>query len=426
MTTIQRFLMVMLLLMMATPAGAVFHLWRMTELYSNADGTVQFLEFGVDVSGEQFIGQHGLTATSGGVTHSFVFPSDLVGNTAGRTFIVATEGFAALGVLTPDYVVPNGFFFKDGGFINFAGVDNWEHLALPANGSASLYRDGTQATNSPQNFAGQTAVLTAASQAALNFQALWWKSPAGSESGWGVNITHQGDTLFATWFTYDVDGSGMWLVVSDARKSAGNTYSGALYRTTGPAFSSVPFDPAQIAVTQVGSATFTFTDADNGTFAYVVGGISQSKPITRQVFSSPVSACAASASSSTRQSYQDLWWRSPAGSESGWGVNITHQGDILFATWFTYDAGGRGLWLAVPDARMTSTGNYTGTLYRTTGPVFSASPWNPALVTVTPVGTATFSFPDGNTGTFAYTFNGVSQTKSILRQAYASPLTICH
>ena len=33
--------------------------------------------------------------------------------------------------------------------------------------------------------------------------------------------------------------------------------------------------------------------------------------------------------------YQDLWWN-PA--ESGWGVNFTHQGDIIFATWFTYDA----------------------------------------------------------------------------------------
>ena len=36
-------------------------------------------------------------------------------------------------------------------------------------------------------------------------------------------------------------------------------------------------------------------------------------------------------------SYEGLWWNSPANSESGWGLNITHQGNILFATWFTYD-----------------------------------------------------------------------------------------
>ncbi len=37
--------------------------------------------------------------------------------------------------------------------------------------------------------------------AVTNYQGLWWNAPAGSESGWGINFAHQGDTLFATWFT---------------------------------------------------------------------------------------------------------------------------------------------------------------------------------------------------------------------------------
>ena len=117
-----------------------------------------------------------------------------------------------------------------------------------------------------------------------NVQGLWWKSPAGSESGWGVNLTQQGDILFATWFTYDTDGRGLWLVMPAGAKGAGNAWSGTLYRTTGPAFNAVPFNPAQVVATEVGTATFTFTDGDNGTFAWVVNGVSQSKPITRQVF----------------------------------------------------------------------------------------------------------------------------------------------
>jgi hypothetical protein len=40
-----------------------------------------------------------------------------------------------------------------------------------------------------------------------------------------------------------------------------------------------------------GSATFTFTDAANGTFAYSVDGITQSKPITRFVFALPATTC---------------------------------------------------------------------------------------------------------------------------------------
>src|SRR3954469_24052414 len=40
--------------------------------------------------------------------------------------------------------------------------------------------------------------------------------------------------------------------------------------------------------------------------------------------------------------YQGLWWN-PA--ESGWGLNTTHQGNILFATLFVYAGDGQPLWL---------------------------------------------------------------------------------
>ena len=40
-------------------------------------------------------------------------------------------------------------------------------------------------------------------------------------------------------------------------------------------------------------------------------------------------------SGATTPNYEGLWWRSPAGSESGWGINFAHQGDVIFATWFT-------------------------------------------------------------------------------------------
>ena len=46
--------------------------------------------------------------------------------------------------------------------------------------------------------------------------------------------------------------------------------------------------------------------------------------------------------------YTGLFWNSPAGSESGWGINFAHQGDVIFATWFTYDLTGKAWWLAMP------------------------------------------------------------------------------
>jgi len=64
-------------------------------------------------------------------------------------------------------------------------------------------------------------------------------------------------------------------------------------------------------------------------------------------------------------------------------------------------------------------------LVRTSGPPFSASPFNPALVTRSDVGTATFTFSDGNHATFAYTVGNVTQAKAITREVFASPGTVC-
>jgi hypothetical protein len=257
------------------------------------------------------------------------------------------------------------------------------------------------------------------------WQGLWWKSPAGSESGWGMNVAHQADVIFATWFTYDSTGKAWWLSMTAPLVSGGNRFTGTLYRTDGPAFSSVPFNPAQVVPTAVGTGTLTFTNADNGTFAYTVNGVTQSKAITRQVFG-PLPTCqfGVQANLAAAGNYQDLWWNSPPGSESGWGVNITHQGDTLFVTWFTYDVDGSPLWLSATAQKTTANG-YTGTLYRTTGPPFSAMPWSPAAVTITQVGTLTLTFADGNHATFAYTVNAVSQAKQITRQVFRAPGTVC-
>ena len=270
------------------------------------------------------------------------------------------------------------------------------------------------------------AVRAAAQLAAggVNYEGLWWKSPPGSESGWGMNVAQQGDVIFATWFTYDATGKAWWLSMT-ANASAPNVFSGTLYRTHGPAFSTVPFNPANVTATAVGNGTLAFSDANNGTFAYTVNGVSQTKAITRQVFG-PLPACTfgAQADLSLATNFQDLWWAAPAGSESGWGVNFTQQGTTIFATWFTYDVDGSPLWLSAT-LTPTAANAFGGTLYRTTGPPFNAVPFDPSRVTLAPVGTLTLTFANGNAASFAYTVNGVSQVKSITRQVFRSPGTVC-
>ena len=82
------------------------------------------------------------------------------------------------------------------------------------------------------------------------------------------------------------------------------------------------------------------------------------------------------------------------------------------------------MWLFAT-APKTGAGMYAGTLYRTTGPPFNALPFDPSKIVATQVGTVSLSFTNGNAGNFAYTFNGVSQTKAITRQIFVAPGTIC-
>jgi hypothetical protein len=201
-------------------------------------------------------------------------------------------------------------------------------------------------------------------------------------------------------------------------------YSGEVYRTTGPAWDSATFDGSRVHVEPVGVASFFFGNASSGTFEYTVNGVSQSKAITRQEFAA-MPACELGGPAGAEPNFQDLWWRSPAGSESGWGLNVAHQGDIVFATWFTYGANGEGVWFVLPAGTKTGTRTYSGELYRTTGPAFSASPWNGSQVHVTPVGSASLAFADADNGTFTYTVDGRTSSKAITRQVYAAPKTVC-
>jgi hypothetical protein len=131
---------------------------------------------------------------------------------------------------------------------------------------------------------------------ATNFQDLWWAAPASAESGWGVDFTHQGDTIFAVWFTYDLDGTPLWLSAS-AAKIAPGIYTGTLVRTTGPAYDGAVFDPRNVTRTAVGALTIAFADGNRATYAYTLtpagpeSTVTQAKTITRQVFAPPGTVC---------------------------------------------------------------------------------------------------------------------------------------
>jgi hypothetical protein len=130
------------------------------------------------LNGENFLSGHTLTSTQGGTTQTFTFNKDLPGGSMGGyggmpsptafTYVlIATQGFAQLGLVTPDYIIPNGFLPLTNGTINYAGVSQVTYPALPTDGVSALSISGMTVQNLATNFAGDTGSVTgSASQTA--------------------------------------------------------------------------------------------------------------------------------------------------------------------------------------------------------------------------------------------------------------------
>jgi hypothetical protein len=155
-------------LSIASSAFATFHLWDIAEIYSNADGSVQFVEMVSPVGSlnEHLLMNHRFTATAANPDNILIFPNNLGSNqTSGRSFLIATPGFASLpGAVTPDYTFPTTNFFSTvADTLNFAqGTDTVSFTAgqLPTDGLMSINRNRVPAINSPKNFAGQVGSLS--------------------------------------------------------------------------------------------------------------------------------------------------------------------------------------------------------------------------------------------------------------------------
>jgi hypothetical protein len=350
-----------------------------------------------------------------------------------------------------------------------------------------------------------------------------------SELGWGINIFHQGDTLFASLFVYGPDGKARWYTGSSLVGDDGGPlhdrpaiYTGALYESTGPALGTA-FDASRVTRRQVGtmsielgterlggrppirnyayvtydidgvrvtrqaypfsfvamgltgsytgemrSSAGTMSDAsfnvtlDNGSFAMTTTSSASGSctysgsqaangstfavegtytcndgrsgsfqlsdvDVTRHGFTAKGSlgdiAAQRTSSAIRGDGYNtDLWWKS---SESGWGLNIIEQGDILFGTLFVYDAEGKPRWYsasnlayeqcAPADVASDCNGRYRGALFESTGPYFGTT-FNPAAVTRRQVGTMKIDSYANDTAHVEFTIDGVTITKNDLRR----------
>ncbi len=154
-----------------------------------------------------------------------------------------------------------------------------------ADGTIALTIGSMTKTLQRFDFADGTPLRTCQFGAAAgsDLSGLWWNP---SESGAGFGIHNQGGRLFVTWYSYDTAGNPRW--GSALMNAAGpDAYEGALYSTTGPAFSDATFDGTTVVATPIGTASLTFADSTHATFTVGTTSI----PLTRFTFATPGTAC---------------------------------------------------------------------------------------------------------------------------------------
>jgi hypothetical protein len=238
------------------PALATFHLWVIAEIYSNADGTVQYVELSTPSGGQNFLASHTLAMT-GGATYNI--PSNLSGDTTNKHVLFATQGFANLGIVTPDYIIPAGFVNVAGGTIVYAsGFDQVTYPALPTDGHA-IDRTGATKTPAPTNFAGQTGTL----QASFTPQAGFWYNPA--EGGRGYVIEQHGNNLFVGGFMYDANGNAIWYASGPGAMANGTTYTGVWQQYGGGETLTGSYKAPAVVNAGVGSITLVFLTPSTAT-----------------------------------------------------------------------------------------------------------------------------------------------------------------
>jgi hypothetical protein len=114
--------------------------------------------------------------------------------------------------------------------------------------------------------------------------------------------------------------------------------------------------------------------------------------------------------------YSDLWW---VPTESGWGLNVAQQADVMFVTLFVYGPQGQPVWysatLAFESDGLNGNKTWSGDLYQTTGPFYEA-PFDPSQVTLHKVGVASFASNSTNEAVFRYVTGTTFVTKDIVRQ----------
>ena len=203
---------------LAAAAGTPWALpgtFAIEQIFSSADGVVQFVVVRDNGSndcdaGEQLWTGQTLVSTGPAGTRTFTFPANLpTCKTSKMRILIATEGFAALGLVAPDFLIPNGFVQIPSGTVDFAGLSAVTYTSMPSDGVTAIDASARPVPNLATNLAGaSTSVVLAANVATV------------------VEYFHAGlDHYFITWLAAEI------AILDAGVQIKGWTRTGTTFRT---------------------------------------------------------------------------------------------------------------------------------------------------------------------------------------------------
>ena len=195
-------------LVLAGPAIAGSHLWDLVEIYSNSDGTIQYIELQeMEGAGTEWH-LNGKTVTSDQTGSLFTFPEDLPpGSTANKHLLLGTAAYAAIpGAVQPDYLINENFIALDDDAIVWWTYDvfNFPLGALPLDGKNALHRAApgpsgpfVPGPNTPENFNDEKGSIDACPTDLDGDGEVGIEEFLAVLGGWGTpdgDVTGDGDT----------------------------------------------------------------------------------------------------------------------------------------------------------------------------------------------------------------------------------------
>lgn len=223
--------------------------------------------------------------------------------------------------LANDFKGDEGQFISLDGLMAQASTDTPVSFSIVPKGLGSRLahdRDGDGISDKAEIINGSNPANQLSTQ--IKPAAGLWYNPI--RDGHGIDLQHAGDNMFIIWYTYNDDGTPTWYLASGAYSS---DWTATLNAFTWDA------STRTTTVEEKGTVNIVFENARVSTFSWDLDGRIGSEPFQYFAYSG----------GSTIKQHTSAYY-DPA--DSGWGVSVSTQGNVLVSIIFYYDETGAAKW----------------------------------------------------------------------------------